>query len=83
MGNHSVEVGLEVGGDEEEVKIPFTLSGKYIRLPKFSDARKRCYNLSENKIQTKRPNRRVFCQNDANGIANTEEQISCVFHPNL
>ena len=44
--------------------------GGYNKVPKFSDARKLCCNLS--KIQTKRPNLRVFCQNDANGIANSE-----------
>ena len=44
---------------------------KYRKVPKFSDARKLCCNLS--KIETKRPNLRVFCQNDANGIANSED----------
>ena len=38
---------------------------------KFSDARKLCCKLP--KIQTKRPNLRVFCLNDANGIANSED----------
>ena len=42
-----------------------------ISLPKFSDARKLCCNLP--KIQTKRPNLRVFHQKDANGIANSED----------
>ena len=37
-------------------------------VPKFSDAKKLCCNLP--KIQTKRPNLRVFCQNDAYGMAN-------------
>ena len=36
--------------------------------PKFSEARKLCCNLP--KIQTKRPNLRVFHQKDANEIAN-------------
>ena len=36
-----------------------------------SDARKLCCNLP--KIQTKRPNLRVFCKIDANGIANSED----------
>ena len=43
----------------------------YRKVPKFSDARKLCCNLP--KIQTKRPNLRVFCQNDANGMANSED----------
>ena len=45
----------------------------YCKVPKFSDARKFCCNQS--KIQTKRPNLRVFCQKDAlpNGIANSED----------
>ena len=38
---------------------------------KFSDPKKLCCNLPE--IQTKRPNPKVFCQNDANGIANSED----------
>ena len=43
----------------------------YRKVPKFSDTLKLCCNLP--KIQTKRPNLRVFCQNDANGIANSED----------
>ena len=43
----------------------------YCKVPKFSDAKKLCCNLP--KIQTKRPNLGVFCQNDANGIANSED----------
>ena len=43
----------------------------YLKVPKFSDAKKLCCNLP--KIQTKKPNFRVFCQNDANGIANSED----------
>ena len=43
----------------------------YCKVPKFSDARKLCCNLP--KIQTKRPKLRVFRQNDANGIANSED----------
>ena len=42
----------------------------YRIVPKFLDARKLCCNLS--KIQTKRPNLRVFCQKDTIGIANSE-----------
>ena len=30
-------------------------------------------NIAGPKIQTKRPNLRVFCQKDANGIANSED----------
>ena len=43
----------------------------YRKVPKFSDARKLCCN--QPKIQTKRPNCRIFCQKDANGIANSED----------
>ena len=41
------------------------------KVPKFSDARKLCCNLP--KIQTKSPNLRVFSQEDADGIANSED----------
>ena len=49
---------------------------EYRKVPKFSDARKLyarklCCNLL--KIQTKRPKLEVFYQNDANGIANSED----------
>ena len=40
------------------------------KVPKFWDARKLCCNLP--KILTKMPKLRVFYQNDANGIANSE-----------
>ena len=43
----------------------------YRKVLKFSDARKLCCNLP--KIQTKRPKLGVFYQNDANGIANSED----------
>ena len=43
----------------------------YRKTPKISDARKLSCNLP--KIQTKRPNLWVFCQKDANGIANSED----------
>ena len=49
---------------KEQILLP------YRKVPKFSDARKLCCNLS--KFQTKRPNLRVFHQKDANGIANSE-----------
>ena len=52
-------------------KIEFEPCLAYRKVPKFSDARKLRCNLP--KIQTKRPNLRVFCQNDANGIANSED----------
>ena len=41
------------------------------KVPKYLDARKLCCILS--KIQTKRPDLRVFCQKDTNGIANSED----------
>ena len=44
---------------------------KFRKAPKFSDARKLCCNLP--KIRTKSPNLRIFCQKDANGIANSED----------
>ena len=47
------------------------IENMYRKVPKFSDARKLCCNLP--KIQTKRSNLRVFCQKDANGIANSED----------
>ena len=43
----------------------------YCKVRKFSDAGNLCCNLP--KIQEKRPNLRVFCQKDANGIANSED----------
>ena len=43
----------------------------YRKVPKFSDTRKPC--LNQPKIQTKRPNLRVFRQKDSNGIANSED----------
>ena len=43
----------------------------YPKFPQFSDARKLYCNLP--KIQTKRPNLRVFRQKDANGIANSKD----------
>ena len=42
----------------------------HLKVPKFLDTRKLCCNSP--KIQTKRPNLMVFCQNGANGIANSE-----------
>ena len=43
----------------------------YRKVSKFLDTRKLCCNLP--RIQTKRPKLRVFYQNDANGIANSED----------
>ena len=42
-----------------------------VKFLNFSNARKLCCNLP--KIQTKRPNSRVFHQKDANEIANSED----------
>ena len=48
--------------------------GQYRKVPKFSDVRKLCCNLP--KLQTKRQKLyRVFYQNDANVIANSEDLI--------
>ena len=44
----------------------------YPKVPKFSDARKLFCNLHI--IQTKKAKLRVFYQNDANGIANSEDR---------
>ena len=46
------------------------LAACYRKVPKFWDARNLCCTLT--KIQTKRPNHRVFRLKDANGIANSE-----------
>ena len=46
-------------------------SCKYCKVPKFSDTRKLCCNLF--KIQKRRPKLRVLHQNNANGIANSED----------
>ena len=43
----------------------------YRKVPKFSDARKLC--CKQPKIQTKRPNYKIFCRKDANVIANSED----------
>ena len=56
---------------EKSVEQELKGEDNYCKVPKFSDARKLCCNLS--KIQTRRPNLKVFCQNDANGIANSED----------
>ena len=50
----------------------------YCRVPKFLDARKLCCNFP--KIQTKKPNLKVFRQKDANGIANSEDQSDLGLH---
>ena len=42
----------------------------YRKVPKFLEARNWC---NSPKIQTKRPNLKVFCQKHANGIANSED----------
>ena len=46
---------------------------KYRKVPKFSDSRQLCCNLS--KIKEKRPNIWVFRQKDANGIENSEDPV--------
>ena len=52
-------------------KPSFVQDNCYHIVSKFSDARKLCCNLP--KIQEKRPNLRVFCQKDANEIANSAD----------
>ena len=44
---------------------------EYRKGPKFWDATNLCCYLP--KIQTKKPNLTAFCQNDANGLANSED----------
>ena len=44
---------------------------QYRKVPKFSDTRKLCCNLT--KIQTKRQNLLIFWLKDVNGIANSED----------
>ena len=44
---------------------------RYHKVPEFSGALKLCSNLP--RIQTRRPNLRLFCQNSAKGIANSED----------
>ena len=44
---------------------------KYCKVAKFSDAKNLCCNLP--KIQTKRPNLKVFRKKNADGIANSED----------
>ena len=43
----------------------------YSKVPKFSDTKNLCCKLP--KIRTKRQNLRLFCQNGAKGIANSED----------
>ena len=50
----------------------------YRKVPKFLGPRKLCCNLP--KIQTKRPNLRVFRQKDANGKANSEDPDQSGLH---
>ena len=51
----------------------------YLEVPEFSDARKICCNLDVLKINTKRPNLRVFRQKDVNGKAKSEDHGSALF----
>ena len=63
---------VQKGNRSQSIKtIKVLLQPHYRKVPKFLDARKLCCNLT--KIQTKRPKLRVFYQNDANGIANSED----------
>ena len=49
----------------------YSLNVITVKFLNFRKLEKLCCNLP--KIQTKRPNLRVFCQNDSNGIANSED----------
>ena len=68
-----------IGSYEELTNITFQLSNTHLicfsdnhrKVPKFWDARKPCCNLYL-KLK-KRPKLKVFNQNDANGIANSED----------
>ena len=64
-------------------KSPLNLT--YRKVPNFLDTRNCC---NSPKIQTKRPNLKVFCQEHANKIANSEEPKSsliwvCTICPDL
>ena len=59
-------VHVQWNHQDNKVRQPY-----YCKATKFSDARKFRCNLP--KIQMKRPNLCVFCQKDANGIANSED----------
>ena len=61
-------MGIEPVTSNTRVHTALTM---YCNAPKFSGARKLRCKLP--KIQTKRPNLRVFIQKDANGIANSED----------
>ena len=45
----------------------------YRKVPKFWDTRNLWCTCNLPKIQTKKPNLKVFCQKDANGIENSED----------
>ena len=66
-GEAKVTVSEDAGGSGGRAPT----EGKHCKVPKFSDARKLCCYLPY--TQTKRPNLRIFCQKDANGIANSED----------
>ena len=55
---------------EPKTKAVCTFVFTYCKVPKFSDAGKLCCNLP--KIETKRPNLKVFCQKGENGKASSE-----------
>ena len=57
--------------DKSWVKAPKLLEEVYCKVSKFSEAKILCCNVP--KIQTKRPKLEVRYQNDANGIANSED----------
>ena len=48
--------------------VPWNITVKFLNI---GTPKKLCCNLP--KIQTKRPHLKVFCQKDANGIANSED----------
>ena len=53
-----------------KLKPDITNKMTYRKVPKILDARNCC---NSPKIQTKRPNLKVFCQKHANGIGNSED----------
>ena len=69
---------LTQGSESKQCRLGSDCSSKrlelvsvYRKVPKFWDPRNVCCNLP--KIQTKRPSRKIFCQNGADGIANSED----------
>ena len=57
--------------NQNQKTVPQNKKWKYRKVSKFWDDITFC--CKQPKIRTKRPNLRVFCQNDENGLANCED----------